>query len=77
MTCKIQRWFEIKARSILGGDAEDLEAMTILGRTVRWCNWGIEYEADKKHRKALMEQFGSEGKVTTLTSNGGLRRGGR
>ena len=62
----MQKWFEIKVRGILGGDAEDLKEIIISGRTVRWCDWGIGYEADKKHRKAFMEQFGLDGNVKAL-----------
>ena len=49
------------------GDAKE---SSILGRTVRWTNTGIEYEADPKHRKIVMEYFGFEDGSKPLTCNG-------
>ena len=46
-------WFEIKVRGVLGLDAEDDKEISILGRIVRWKSWGIEFEADPKHRKKI------------------------
>ena len=43
--------------------------MTILGQTVRWKDWGIEYEADEKHRKIVMEHFGLDENTHGLTWN--------
>ena len=43
---------------LLGGDAEDDRQVTVLGRQVRWCDWGIEYEADDRHRQVLLDRFG-------------------
>ena len=39
-------------------DLKDDKEVVILGRTVRWKSWGIEWEADPKHRMLLMERFG-------------------
>ena len=36
----------------------DDKHVVILGRHVRWIADGIEYEADPKHRKLIMEHFG-------------------
>ena len=57
ITKLIAGWFEIKVRGTLGPAPEDDKEIVILGRTVRWCDWGIEWEADKKHRNLLMERF--------------------
>ena len=54
----------------MGKDPEDDKEVTILGRIVRWMDWGIEYEADNKHRKVLMEKFGMEQGAKVLTMNG-------
>ena len=67
---QMQEWYEIKVRAILGPDEEDDKEVVILGRTVQWCSWGISWEADKKHRKLLMEKFGYDEKTKPLTSNG-------
>ena len=40
-----------------------------MGRTVRWKEWGIEWEADKKHRELLMERFGFDKKTKALNQN--------
>ena len=42
----------------------------LLGRSVRWRSWGIEWEADVKHRKLLLERFGLDGKSKALSVNG-------
>ena len=44
--------------------------MVIQGRTVRWKSWGIEWEADEKHRRQLIEQFGYDAKTKSLNANG-------
>ena len=68
---KMQGWFDIKVRAVLGNDEDDDKVVTILGRTVRWTEWGIEYEADEKHRDLLMEQFGFDEKTKDVSINGG------
>ena len=42
----------------------------ILGRIVRWTKCGIEYEADPKHRKMMLEHFGMDKGSRHLTCNG-------
>ena len=42
----------------MGGDDEDDKEAVILGRIVRWREWGLEFEADRRHRIFLMEHFG-------------------
>ena len=48
-------WFEIKIRAVMGPDKDDDKEAVILGTTVRWKDWGIEFEADPKHRRILAE----------------------
>ena len=55
---EMKKWFEIKVRAVLGPDAGDDKEVVILGRVVRWKEWGIEFEADPKHRQILLEHFG-------------------
>ena len=45
-------WFEIKVRAKLGPEDTVDKEVTILGRTVRWRVWGLEYQADERHRKS-------------------------
>ena len=42
--------------------------IVILGRTLRWTQEGLEYEADGKHRKALMRGLGLEETSKTVSS---------
>ena len=56
---KMEGWFEIKVRAILGPDEADDKEVVILGRTVRVKASGYEYEADPKHRRLLLEFLGS------------------
>ena len=41
----MKSWFEIKVRRVLGPDLNDDKEVVIVGRTVRWKSWGIEWEA--------------------------------
>ena len=60
----------MKVRAILGEDDGDDKEAVVLGRTVRWQEWGIEYEADRRHRQVLMEQFGLDENSKALSLNG-------
>ena len=55
---RMAEWWEIKMRGIMGSAAGEVKQMTILGRTVRWTEDGIEYEADGKHREELIKEAG-------------------
>ena len=48
-------WFEVKVRARSGPDKSDDSEVTILGRTVRWKDWGIEHETD--HRSEVLSQL--------------------
>ena len=63
-------WFTIKVRGIMGDGANDTKEIVILGRVVRWKEWGIEYEADPKHRTMIMDHFGFEEGSRALSCNG-------
>eukprot|EP00973_Karenia_brevis_P014380 1958437-Karenia_brevis.AAC.1 len=66
----MKSWFEIKVRAVLGPEEKDDNEVTILGRLVRWTNEGIEYEADPKHRRLVMENFGFNEKTKPIGMNG-------
>ena len=51
-------WFEVKVRARLGPEPNDDKEISVLVRAVRWKDWGIEYQADPKHRNIVLEQFG-------------------
>ena len=61
--------FEVKVRAVLGGDSADDKEVTVLGRTVRWRSWGLEYEADERHRRVLLEKFGLVARAKALEHN--------
>ena len=63
-------WFEIKLRGMLGPEKGDDKEVTILGRVVRWRWWGIEYEADPRHREIIVEHFGFDEGTRPLKVNG-------
>ena len=66
----IQQAFEVKVRALIGEDKGDDKEAVVLGRTVRWRSWGLEYEADERHRRALLEQFGFDEDSKALSANG-------
>ena len=67
-------WFEIKVRGVLGPEVGDDKEIVILGRTVRWTEEGVEFEADRRHRKVLMEHFGFEEGAKGAGVNGDKER---
>ena len=44
----------------MGSGGGEVKEVTILGRTLRWTEDGLELEADAKHRRILMREFGLE-----------------
>ena len=44
----------------MGSGKNEIKEVTILGRTVRWTAEGLEYEADVRHRRRIMEAEGLE-----------------
>ena len=61
---------DVKVRALLGPEEDDDNHVLILGRHVRWTADGIEYEADPKHRKLIMEHFGFDDESSHLVFNG-------
>ena len=58
MKVTMAEWYEIKDRGIMGSEMNEQKEVTILGRTVRWTEAGIEYEADERHRRELLKMAG-------------------
>ena len=58
LATEMSGWFEIKVRAVMGPEEKDDKEVVILGRCVRWKEWGIEFEADPKHRQIVMKHFG-------------------
>jgi len=57
---ELQKEFELKYQ-IMGDDINDCKEATFLGRTIRWENEGISYEADQKHVQILLKEEDMEG----------------
>jgi hypothetical protein len=54
----MRSWWDLKLRGILGsGDSDDKE-LTLLNRTLRWHGDSLEYEADPRHAREIIEQLG-------------------
>ena len=54
----MESWYQVKVRGTMGSGPRDIREVVILGRTLRYTEEGLEYEADARHRRILMEQFG-------------------
>ena len=70
ITEKMKSWFEIKVRALLGPEEGDDKSIVLLGRQVRCTAEDIEYEADPKHRKLIMEHCGFDDESSHLVFNG-------
>ena len=57
LATETKKWFELKVRGVLGPEAKDDKEVVILGRTVTWKEWGIEFEADPRHREIADRAF--------------------
>lgn len=66
----MREMFEIKVRAVLGPEVKDDNEVVILGRVVRWTDEGVEFEADPRHRKVLMEYFAFGDGVKGAAVNG-------
>ena len=66
-----RRRYDIKA-SVLGPDTHQSQEVKILGRTLRWTEGGIEYEADARHHTIVIEELGLDtcGVVSTPCARG-------
>ena len=58
ITKLMSEWCEIKVRGMLGGEQGDDEEVTILNRRLARRNGKIEYEADEKHVRTILEELG-------------------
>ena len=57
----VASWYAIKHRGIFGPELGDLRKIDILNRTIEWVDGGIEYRADPRHARMLVEELGLEG----------------
>jgi hypothetical protein len=66
----VQKHYEIKNRGRLGSGPNDVREIDILGRVVRLREWGWSWEADGRHRQAVMKYFGLDEDSKALIKNG-------
>ena len=62
--------YKTKVRGIMGPDAHDCKAMSILNRIVEWAGNGISLEADPRHVDIVLRDLGLEkGKGSDITGS--------
>ena len=54
----MEEWYQIKVKAVLGPEAGDDKEAVVLGRVVRWTADGVEYEADPRVAKRVIEAVG-------------------
>ena len=45
----MRSWYDLKVRAVMGDDDDDDKEVTILNRTLRLTDGGLEYAADPRH----------------------------
>ena len=69
---QMKSWYQIKVRARLGPEEGDDKQAVLLGRIVRWHEWGISCEADPKYRRRILEALGL-GEGSKCLSSPGVR----
>ena len=54
----MKSWYQLKLRAKLGAGVKDDKEAVLLGRILRWHEWGITCEADPKYREKIMAELG-------------------
>ena len=62
--------YEVKVRGRLGTEEGDSKEIDVLGRTIKVEEWGWTWEADKRHRKMVLEHFGFDRTSKSLSGSG-------
>ena len=55
---KMEEWWDLKFRGMLGGEPGDDKEVSILGRKILWGERAIHYQADPKHALRVVEEMG-------------------
>ncbi len=66
----LKEHYELKVRGRLGSGEKDRREIDILGREIRWHEWGLAWEGDDRHRKLVMEHLGLDETSKVLMKNG-------
>ena len=66
----MKSWYKVKVRAWLGPEEYDDKEATLLGRTIRWHEWGVSCESDPKYRAQVIESLGLQENSKSLTVTG-------
>ena len=66
----LKKEYELKVRGRLGAGSQDVKEIDVLGRIIRLEEWGCTWQADPRHRRAVMEHFGFNDQTKPLITNG-------
>ena len=66
----LRKEYELKDRGRLGSGEKDLKSVDMLGRRIRWHDWGLTWEGDSRHRDSVLEYFGMGGDSKALKKTG-------
>ena len=68
---KMEEWYEVKIRAVLGHGPKDDNEIIVLGRSVRWARDCVEIEADPKHAMIIKKEMniGVESNVWTAPAS--------
>ena len=66
----MKSWYQLKVRAWLGPEQRDDKEATLLGRTLRWHEWGVTCRSDSKYRRQVMEALGLNEDSKPLSATG-------
>ena len=66
----LEKEYELKNRGRLGSGECDAKEIDMLGRVIRWHEWGLSWSGDGRHKAMMMDYFGMDGSTKTLLKNG-------
>ena len=67
----------MKVRAWMGPEESDEKEATLLGRTLRWHEWGISCESDPKCRREVLEALGLSDSSKSLSTTGSKEEDGQ
>ena len=66
----LKEHYEFKDRGRWGSGENNKKEVDLLGRKIRWHEWGLTWEGDEHHRKMVIDFFGMDENSTKWTKNG-------
>lgn len=66
----LEKHYELKNRGRLGSGVGDCREIDMLGRIIKWHDWGITWEGDDRHRASVLKYFGLDETSAALVKNG-------